>query len=230
MKKLLSILFVAIFLFAGAYAESATATLQELYAQAELLMVQGDYTGAATKFEALGAYSDASQMTMYCKAVAAAESFGMYSLAADAFNDLGDFKDSKQMSKYYAARACEFAGTIDVASASDSELSIALGCNETAEDIYGGLAFFKDSLTRMAACSTRIKEIKSERSRRLSAEREETYQNALALEQSGDYAEAIKLYQTIKGYRDSTVRISICETAILDSKYDAAIAWMNTGK
>ena len=47
-----------------ANSELAATTLQELYTQSELLMVQGDYAGAAAKFESLSAYSDASQMTM----------------------------------------------------------------------------------------------------------------------------------------------------------------------
>lgn len=42
--------------------------------------------------------------------------------------------------------------------------------------IYGGLAFFKDSLTRMAACGEKIKEIKNEQSARTAAKTEATYQ------------------------------------------------------
>ena len=65
MKKILVLVLALILaLPMVANSESATATLQDMYAQAELLMAQGDYTGAAAKFEALGAYSDASQMTM----------------------------------------------------------------------------------------------------------------------------------------------------------------------
>ena len=66
MKKLIVMLMTVVLLMSSAWAESATGALQELYAQAELLMVQGDYTGAAAKFEAMGTYSDASQMAMYC--------------------------------------------------------------------------------------------------------------------------------------------------------------------
>lgn len=230
MKKILVLVLALILaLPMVANSESATATLQEMYAQAELLMAQGDYTGAAAKFEALGAYSDASQMTMYCKAIAAAETLGLYSMAIDAFNDLGDFKDSKQMAKYYEGRAYEASGNIDVTTASDAALEQAIWAYQEAEKIYGGLAFFKDSLTRMGACGERIKEIKSEQSRRAEAEKEATYQNALALEQSGDYAGAIKLYQTIKGYKDSNDRISICQTAINEGIYQEALALEQSG-
>ena len=230
MKRFAALFVTIILLLSSACAESATAALQELYAQGELLMVQGDYAGAAAKFEALGTYSDASQMAMYCKAIAAAETLGLYSMAVDAFNDLGDFKDSRQMAKYYDGRRYEAGGVIEVATASDSALDQALWALEEAEKVYGGLAFFKDSLTRYGACGERIKEIKSEQSRRAAEKKEATYQQALTLEQSGDYAGAIKLYQNIKGYKDSTERIQICQTAILDGKYDAALALMEAGK
>lgn len=237
MKTIISLFLTAILFLSSACAESATGALQEMYAQGELLMVQGDYAGAAAKFDALGTYSDASQMAMYCKAIAAAETFGLYSMAVDAFIDLGDFKDSKQMAKYYEGRAHEAAGTIDVATASDSVLAQALWQLEEAEKVYGGLAFFKDSLTRYGACGERIKEIKGEQSRRAQIKRDQelarveaVYQDALALEQNGDYAEAIKLYRSLNGYKDSVERIAICETAILDEKYDAAVVLMEEGK
>ncbi len=230
MKRFLSSVVVIFLLFTNACAESATVALNELYAQAELLMVQGDYAGAAAKFEALGAYSDASQMTMYCKAIAAAETLGMYSMAVDAFNDLDNFKDSKQMAKYYNGRAYEAAGLIDVTAASDSELDKALLDCAEAEKIYGELAFFKDSLNRAATCDEQIKEIKSEQSQRVANKTEATYQNAVTLEQNGNYDEAIKLYQTIKEYKDCLERISNCETAILDDKYNTAVRLMKDGK
>lgn len=237
MKRFTALLAMIILLFSSACAESAAAALQELYAQGERLMVQGDYAGAAAKFEALGTYSDASQMVMYCKAIAAAEMLGLHSMAVDAFNDLGDFKDSKQMAKYYEGRAHEAAGTIDVATASDSALAQALWQLEEAEKVYGGLAFFKDSLTRYAACGERVKGIKEEQNRRAQIERERelarmegAYQEALTLEQNGDYAEAITLYRSLNGYKDSAERIAICERTILDGKYDAAMALMEAGK
>lgn len=237
MKTIFSLFLTAILFLSSACAESATGALQEMYAQGELLMVQGDYAGAAAKFDALGTYSDASQMAMYCKAIAAAETFGLYSMAVDAFIDLGDFKDSKQMAKYYEGRAHEAAGTIDVSTASDGDLAQALWQLEEAEKVYGGLAFFKDSLTRYGACGDKIKEIKGEQSRRAQIKRDQelarmevVYQDALALEQKGDYAEAIKLYRSINGYKDCAERIAVCETAILDGKYDAAVALMEAGK
>ena len=231
MKKMLALLLAFVLaLPLVASSESATAALQEMYAQAELLMVQGDYAGAAAKFESLGAYSDASQMTMYCKAIAAAETLGLYSMAVDAFNDLGDFKDSKQMSKYYEGRAYEAAGIIDITTASASGLEKALWHCEEAEKIYGELVFFKDSLTRMATCSEKIKDIKNEQSERATAEKEAIYQEALTLEQNGEYAAAIKIYQTIESYKDSSERIVTCQAGIQNNKYDTAVTLMNSRK
>ena len=230
MKRFAALLMTLMLLLSSAFAESATAALQEMYAQAELLMVQGDYSGAAAKFEALGAYSDASQMSMYCKAIAAAETLGLYVMAVDAFVDLGAFKDSAQMAKYYEGRWYEANGTLDIATASDSALDEALLTLGDAEKIYAGLAFFKDSMTRYASCGAMIKEIKNEQSRRAADKMEATYQKALKLEQNGDYTEAIKLYKSLNGYKDSEKRISICETALLDGKYAAAQALMNAEK
>jgi len=230
MKKCLAFLLVLILsLPITVHSESATATLQEMYAQAELLMVQGDYIGAAAKFEALGAYTDASQMTMYCKAIAAAETLGMYSMAIDAFNDLGDFKDSAQLAIYYQGRSYESASAVDITSATDSALKEALFFAEEAQKIYGGLAFFKDSMTRMAACNTKISDIQGELNRRAAAAQEETYQKALALEQSGNFADAISLYKSLGNYKDSQERIAICETGINEAVYQQALALEQSG-
>ena len=170
MKRFTALLAMVILLFSSACAESAAAALQELYAQGELLMVQGDYAGAAAKFEALGAYSDASQMAMYCKAIAAAETHGLYSMAVDAFVDLGDFKDSKQMARYYRGRGYEATSIVDVASLSDEAINEALSSCEEAEKVYGGLTFFKDSQTRKTACSQRKEALKTEKERRWQAQ------------------------------------------------------------
>lgn len=94
MKRFLALsacILLTVVLFTNmALAESAGATLQEMYQEAELLMVQGDYAGAAAKFEALSTYSDASQMAMYCKAIQAAES-GLYTIGIETLVNLALF-------------------------------------------------------------------------------------------------------------------------------------------
>ena len=221
MRKILSVLLIMTLLFSSAFAESATATLQELYAQAELLMVQGDYTGAAAKFETLGAYSDASQMSMYCKAIAAAESFGMYAVAVDAFSDLGDFKDSKQLAIYYSARSYESDGRFivnveNIASVSDVDLARAWNLLDSASIIYVDLALFKDCMSRLDSCRVTQKMINAEQELRSAATQENTYQNALLLQEQGKYEDAKSLFVQLGSYKDCVDRIAQCENAIFE--------------
>ena len=48
--------------------------------------------------------------------------------------------------------------------------------------------------------------------------------------EEGKYSEAIVAFEEIKNHRDSATKIKECETAILDEKYDAAVALMEEGK
>ena len=215
----------------SAYAQSATTTLQEMYAQAELLMATGDYSGAAGKFDALGAYADASQMAMYCKAVAAAETLGMYDVAVSAFNDLGNFKDSKQMSTYYTARRYQAVGdSFDVSTASDSELELAKFSYDKGTETYAGLALFKDCLTRMSECQTRSKAVEAEQNVRAAAKLEAAYQAAVALEESGEFQKAINAFKKIQDYKDSKSHITACENAIKEGIYQEALALKQNGE
>jgi len=217
MKRFLSFVLIAMMLLTvGAYAESSISTLQEMYAQAELLMATGDYSGAAVKFEALGAYSDASQTALYCKAIAAAETLEMYDIAVSAFNDLGDFKDSKQMATYYTARGYQAVGdSIDISTASYSDLELAKFSYDKGADTYAGLALFKDCLTRMSECQTQSKAVEAAQSAILI---EAKYQAALALEEGGMYQWAIDGFKNIQDYKDSKEHITACENAITESK------------
>lgn len=233
MKRWISLMIALIALMTiGAHAEG----LEKVYSEAELMMVAGDYTGAAAKFDALGAYSDASQMAMYCKAVAAAETLGMYDVAVDAFTKLGDFKDSNQMAVYYLARGHEAAGAAIgvLAEASDDSLNDAAESYENAVTIYVELSLFKDSLTRMASCQEQITAIENEQTAREEAATEAKYQQAVALESEGKYAEALILYIFLDGYKDSNVRAAACQS-ILDAEkteadYQAALALEAAGK
>ena len=157
MKRIIS-LTVCVFLLlsAVAFAENATTELQDIYAEAELLMAQGNYSGAASKFEALGVYSDASQMAMYCKAIAVAEMQGMYDIAVMTFQQLGDFRDSSQMVSYYTARSYEAAAdAVDIDTASVDDLWTVISRYQTAIDGYGELVLFKDCMTRFTDCQSK---------------------------------------------------------------------------
>ena len=56
------------------------------------------------------------------------------------------------------------------------------------------------------------------------------YNDAVALMEQGEYAEAIAAFEAMAGYSDSTDKIAECQTAILDGKYDAAVALMESGQ
>ena len=123
MKKLLAVVICICLLGSIATAENATAKLQELYSSAELLMATGNYSEAADIFDSLGAFSDSSQMAMYCKAVSAAEDLGFYDIAVSTFTLLDDFRDSKQMALYYTGRELQAAGDkCNTETATDQEL------------------------------------------------------------------------------------------------------------
>ena len=225
MKKIITIMLFFLALLCGtAYAESAKSKLDEMYYEAEVLMTTGDYSGAADIFEALGTYSDASKMAMYCKAIDAAESYGLYSVAVKAFKDLGEFKDSKQMAIYYEARGFQASGeAVEITEATaDSDLRQAKDDFIHSYQKYSDLALFKDCLSRAGVCQAKADEIAAELQRRsdaaeaelrsrLDAEREESYQRALLLEQNGDYQESLNLFYTIQDYKDSREHIVFCK-------------------
>ncbi len=231
MKQFLSvIMIVMILLTSSVCAESATSQLREMYAEAELLMATGDYSGAAAKFDAMGAYSDASQMAMYCKAIVAAETLGMYNVAISAFEDLGDFKDCKQMATYYTARKYQAAGdSIDISTTFDSDLELARFSYEKGAEIYAGLALFKDCLTRMNECQSQSKIVEEEQKAREETRKESSYQEALALEEKGDYQQAIDIFKLIQGYKDSKAHITACENAVKEGIYQEGLALEEKG-
>lgn len=145
MKKIISLI-VALLLFASTstIAENATSELQRTYEEAELLMAQGDYFGAATKFDSLGSYSDSSQMAMYCNSIGTAEASGfassaLFDMAIDALQKLGDFRDASYLSYYYTG--CKFeslANSIELTYteiSSQNEKGVSLSHKEMVEEL-----------------------------------------------------------------------------------------------
>lgn len=55
------------------------------------------------------------------------------------------------------------------------------------------------------------------------------YNDAVILMDAGKYTEAIPLFESLAGYKDSYSKIDACNTAILDGKYDEAVALMSSG-
>lgn len=237
MKRVIMILLLGIILLnCGSFAEKAQDALSNLYSEAELLMAQGDYFGAAEKFDNMGAYSDASQMAMYCKAIGLAEESNTYEIAIETFNNLGDFKDSKQMSTYYTGRYYQYlAESYDIGSISDSDLATVKLCYEKASDNYSTLALFKDSITRYSICQDGCDAVDKEKEKRQLDDKEKTYRRAVELKQAGNYDKAINVFSSITSYKDSDTQIKECtyKKAIKienDNKYSEAIEVFETIK
>ncbi len=245
MKRFLSLFIALLLLLMGtALADSATASLQEMYSEAELLMVQGDYAGAAAKFEALAAYSDAAQMTLYCKAIYAANN-GMYVVSVDALSSLGQFKDAPQLAQYYTA--CSYLNYAQTGDNSQivnyetyadlwSENMVALFTDPDyelldsrlvycyrAKAIFSELALYKDCMTKMTECDTCEEEY-------LAGKIEAKYQSALKQENEGNYSAAIDLYQSLGEYKDSAERQAKCHELMTEQKYQAALALEEKGE
>ena len=223
-KKLItSFLSLCLILLASvSAAESSIEKLQEMYASAELKMATGDYSGAAALFDSMGSYSDSSQMAMYCKAISAAEDLGMFDIAIDTFSKLGEFKDCPQMEIYYTGRASE--AVVDsvienISTVSDEDLKNAGTLLDLAKTKYAELALFKDSLTRLSSCNEKEEKLLSEIDKRKEANLLSTYNNARDLEKDEKYEEAIAVYTTIKDYKDSSERITICQSKYKEQKY-----------
>lgn len=222
MKKV--VLFIAfVLLNSFVWSVSAATQLTDLYAQAELLMVNEQYEEAAACFDKLGAYSDASKMAMYCKALAAAEKHGMYSVAVETFENLGDFKDSNQLALYYKGREYEMEGDTycDAESdPSDSQLQYADQMYDKAKSFYSQQMLFKDIMSRIAACDEKKAIIQSALVANDEARKESIYIRALAAENEGNYEDAAYLFQQIVDYKDSKDRISAFELGRKKTAYD----------
>lgn len=102
--RLACVLLALAMLPAGAMADAA-----EEYEYAQNLLAKSRWEEAAAAFAALGGYEDAATLTVYCRAIAAAEC-GEYDLAQQGFAMLGDFRDCAFRSAYYTVRRLESEG------------------------------------------------------------------------------------------------------------------------
>ena len=101
-KKILlfTVLLLSLFLLCSCGGPEGT------YKSAQNLLSQGKYQEAAEKFESLGGYEDATTLTLYCKAIALAES-GDYANGIAGLESLGDYKDCAMRITYYTGRYYE---------------------------------------------------------------------------------------------------------------------------
>lgn len=104
MRRLTAILLILLLLPLPAWADA-----ERDYARAQELLAKSQWEEAAAAFAALGGYEDAATLTVYCRAIAAAER-EEYDLAQQGFAMLGDFRDCAFRNAYYAVRRLESEG------------------------------------------------------------------------------------------------------------------------
>lgn len=70
-----------------------------------------------------------------------------------------------------------------------------------------------------------ISAIKEEQKEKADQEREKSYQNAIALQEAGDYEQALGLFDSLGFYKDNIIRAAACKEAIIDKTYQAALQY-----
>ena len=212
-------------------------SIADRYIYAQELLGAGQYAKAAAAFDAVGDYEDAAKLAMYAKAAALGES-GQYDAAIDAFNSFGDYKSSADMAVYYRARKEQ-----------------AKGDYGDAIKRYNKIILFKDSAQRVEECKQAMYEIADSYaeqgnmddayyafnklantygyadSRQRADAISNAYSAAVALEQAGQYQEAVDAYEALGNYEDCYYRAGYCrEQTRLKADYDAAVALQQAGK
>ncbi len=255
MKKLCIFLLIML-LFTSVCGFAAADALQDLYNEAQLLMIQGQYLEAAAKFEALMSYSDSAQMALYAKAIYMGEN-GMTDLCVSTMEMLGEFKDAPSMAVYYTGRGYEAAAALlDPAACSYHDLKISISATEKAIEHYQKNMLFKDALLRINSCQTLAKTLQQEIDRRyangLQLIANGSYQEGIAAlkemsgygssaaaiqyatgcmqMEKGSYTEAITSFRGANGYSDAADRITQCQTFLKDAAYAEAMALKDSGK
>ena len=222
----------------------------ELYGEAETLLKQGKYDEAAEAFSALGNYQDASQLAMYCAAMASGEA-GEYAMAVNNLLSLGAFRDAALLARYYAALSYEAAEEFeeaaerfkglelyrdaaarlktypekilarDYAAADRAEQS---GDLDAAYEGFTALGDYRDSAARAAALAEKIK---AQAAAEAEAKRAAAYDAADQAEREGDYATALKGFETLGDYRDSITRAAAVKQPV---DYAKALQDIQNGK
>ena len=192
------------------------------YKNAQLLLGKGQYSEAAEIFDALGSYEDSTRLSMYAKAVLAGES-GDYETAFSAFRSLEDLKDSKQLLKYYEGRSYQASADSLIASENRDDLAMAKNDYDEATQVYSDLSLFKDCQTRLSACQSGSDNAQ---------EKIHAYDYTAAdkLEQDGKYEEAIRAFEALGSYSDSSERAKGAQEKIYAREYAAADKLEQDGK
>ena len=175
------------------------------YKSAQNLLSQGKYEEAAKKFESLGGYEDATTLTLYCKAVALAES-GDYKNGIAGLKNLGDYKDCAMRITYYNGRYYE-----DLVNQGNYEYL------SRAQQVYESNPLFLDSSKRAENLIPNL------------------YAKAEAFQKEKQWENAMEAYSALGDYLDSQEKYSDCwyeqaEELLNSEHYEAAsIAFQNAG-
>ena len=106
MKTLRTVSLIIIMIFCILCLSSCNESMEQKYERAQKLLSEEKYFEAGALFDEISTYGDSSRMSMYTKAIAAAED-GQYSTAITSFKALDGFKDSSMMITYYTGRQYE---------------------------------------------------------------------------------------------------------------------------
>ncbi|MBE5786617.1 MAG: hypothetical protein E7324_03660 [Clostridiales bacterium] len=175
------IVFIVLLLFLG-FILTACGGPDSTYKNAQELLAQGKYAKAAEKFESLGSYEDAVNLTIYCKACALCES-GDYETGIAALEKMGDYKDCTMRIAYFTARSWDDASKDNA----DYEMMA------KARALYNENLLYLDSMDRIASLDKRMEKVD-----------EEKYNAAVALMNAGKYSDAYDAFVALNGYKDST--------------------------
>ena len=220
MKRTTCIICVLLILFSlSPVTVFAASKAAKTYDKAQDALIDGKYQKAADLFESVNGYEDAAQYALYAKALMYC-SDGEYDDALKTLAFLGDFKDSIQLINYYAI--CKLSTSTEIDDILD------------AAEQFDTISMFRDSSKRAEECRQRIYNIATEHFKSkdyktsisifslienfkdsreqiencYNAIKEEQYLEAVALQESGDYINAIAAFNRISGwYKDKEDRI-----------------------
>ena len=225
-------------------------TASRNYDKAQNALIKGEYEKAAELFENISSYEDASQYSLYAKALWYG-SDGKYDDALKTLAFLGDFKDSKQLSDYYSiCKLSESSRIVDILDAvvqfdaisafRDSAARAEKGRQrvydeavyrygkmdyENAKWMFEELGTFKDSANRVEECDSAILESKNAKA----------YASAEQYVKDYEYAEAIKQYISLGDYKDSsekskstfTEAVEYAKALSTEGNYEQALELLN---
>lgn len=248
MKKSTVLLLVIVLLFVGcstAFARSA----EDDYEKAQELLVQEKYADAAKAFLALGSYADAPRYNMYCNAILNGNQ-GNYLEAVQNLTSLDDFLDSSLLSVYYTALSLEASENYEDAAKLLLEISLykdstahlltypekinardyakAIAAQEandldTALALFKKLGNYKDSPDHVAALEEAIR-LRDEAA--ALAANEAKYNQAVALEEAGDYTAAYDMFVALGSFKDSAAR---AESVEQKAQYQKGMRYIASG-